>query len=133
MFEVADRLVGIYKTQNCTKSITINPGNSLVPMNIFSLNLTATFLNQVEEQQPMAQLPQKQPVQKPTQKTGSKKSTKEIEIEEKENHPEKEKGPAKRNELILEKQDGDNGEGDEEEHTKKKQKVQQGAKKKSVK
>lgn len=25
MFEVADRLVGIYKTNNCTKSVTINP------------------------------------------------------------------------------------------------------------
>ena len=25
MFEVADRLVGIYKTQNATKSVTINP------------------------------------------------------------------------------------------------------------
>mmetsp|Transcript_8389 Transcript_8389/g.12204 ORF Transcript_8389/g.12204 Transcript_8389/m.12204 type:complete len:185 (+) Transcript_8389:191-745(+) len=25
MFELADRLVGIYKTSNCTKSITINP------------------------------------------------------------------------------------------------------------
>jgi len=25
MFELADRLVGIYKTDSCTKSITINP------------------------------------------------------------------------------------------------------------
>ena len=25
MFELADRLVGIYKTYNCTKTITINP------------------------------------------------------------------------------------------------------------
>lgn len=25
MFELADRLVGIYKTENCTKSVTINP------------------------------------------------------------------------------------------------------------
>lgn len=25
MFELADRLVGIYKTSNCTKSIAINP------------------------------------------------------------------------------------------------------------
>ena len=25
MFELADRLVGIYKTHNCTKSVTINP------------------------------------------------------------------------------------------------------------
>ncbi|KAG5226926.1 structural maintenance of chromosomes protein [Salix suchowensis] len=29
MFELADRLVGIYKTDNCTKSITINPGSLL--------------------------------------------------------------------------------------------------------
>ncbi len=26
MFELADRLVGIYKTDNCTKSVCINPG-----------------------------------------------------------------------------------------------------------
>ena len=25
MFELADRLVGIYKTYNCTKTVTINP------------------------------------------------------------------------------------------------------------
>ena len=25
MFELADRLIGIYKTYNCTKSVTINP------------------------------------------------------------------------------------------------------------
>ena len=25
MFELADRLVGIYKTNNCTKSVTIDP------------------------------------------------------------------------------------------------------------
>ena len=25
MFELADRLVGIYKTSNCTKSVTIDP------------------------------------------------------------------------------------------------------------
>lgn len=25
MFELADRLVGIYKTDNCTKSVTIDP------------------------------------------------------------------------------------------------------------
>ena len=25
MFELADRLVGIYKTENCTKSVTLNP------------------------------------------------------------------------------------------------------------
>lgn len=26
MFELCDNLVGIYKTRNCTKSVTINPG-----------------------------------------------------------------------------------------------------------
>ena len=26
MFELADRLVGIFKTYNATKSVTINPG-----------------------------------------------------------------------------------------------------------
>lgn len=26
MFELADRLVGIYKVNNCTQSVTINPG-----------------------------------------------------------------------------------------------------------
>lgn len=30
MFELADQLVGIYKTDNCTKSITINPGSFAV-------------------------------------------------------------------------------------------------------
>lgn len=25
MFELADRLIGIYKTDNCTKSVCINP------------------------------------------------------------------------------------------------------------
>ena len=30
MFELADRLVGIYKTNNCTKSVTINPGSFTV-------------------------------------------------------------------------------------------------------
>ncbi|KAL1538699.1 Structural maintenance of chromosomes protein 4 [Salvia divinorum] len=30
MFELADRLVGIYKTDNCTKSITINPESFVV-------------------------------------------------------------------------------------------------------
>ena len=31
MFELADRLVGIYKTNNCTKSIAINPKSVGVP------------------------------------------------------------------------------------------------------
>jgi len=30
MFELADRLVGIYKTDNCTKSITIDPCSFVV-------------------------------------------------------------------------------------------------------
>lgn len=30
MFELADRLVGIYKTYNCTKSITINPAEYVI-------------------------------------------------------------------------------------------------------
>ena len=31
MFELADRLVGIYKTYNCTKSVTVNPGLIAAP------------------------------------------------------------------------------------------------------
>uniref|UniRef100_A0A0D3G9D9 Structural maintenance of chromosomes protein n=1 Tax=Oryza barthii TaxID=65489 RepID=A0A0D3G9D9_9ORYZ len=34
MFELADRLVGIYKTDNCTKSITINPGSFAESMKV---------------------------------------------------------------------------------------------------
>lgn len=30
MFELADRLVGIYKTDNATKTVTINPGEFVV-------------------------------------------------------------------------------------------------------
>lgn len=30
MFELADRLVGIYKTDNCTKSVAINPRSFVV-------------------------------------------------------------------------------------------------------
>ncbi len=30
MFELADRLVGIYKTQDATKSVAINPGEFVV-------------------------------------------------------------------------------------------------------
>ena len=30
MFELADRLVGIYKTDNATKSVTVNPGAFVV-------------------------------------------------------------------------------------------------------
>ncbi|KAK8957181.1 Structural maintenance of chromosomes protein 4 [Platanthera zijinensis] len=35
MFELADRLVGIYKTDNCTKSITINPKSFADPSEAF--------------------------------------------------------------------------------------------------
>lgn len=31
MFELADRLVGIYKTDNTTKTVTINPGHFVLP------------------------------------------------------------------------------------------------------
>lgn len=38
MFELADRLVGIYKTDNCTKSVTINPTKLSVPLQEQSVN-----------------------------------------------------------------------------------------------
>lgn len=31
MFELADRLIGIYKTHNCTRSVAINPADFVVP------------------------------------------------------------------------------------------------------
>jgi structural maintenance of chromosome 4 len=34
MFELADRLVGIYKTDNTTKSIAVNPGQFQVGHNL---------------------------------------------------------------------------------------------------
>ncbi|KAF0923368.1 hypothetical protein E2562_006275 [Oryza meyeriana var. granulata] len=34
MFELADRLVGIYKTDNCTKSISVNPGSFAESMKV---------------------------------------------------------------------------------------------------
>lgn len=34
MFELADYLIGIYKTDNCTKSITINPHSFVVPKTV---------------------------------------------------------------------------------------------------
>jgi len=33
MFELADRLVGIYKTHDCTRSVTINPNDFVIPVN----------------------------------------------------------------------------------------------------
>ncbi len=36
MFELADRLVGIYKTDNATKTVTINPGGcGLASLSLF--------------------------------------------------------------------------------------------------
>ena len=32
MFELADRLIGIYKTYNCTKSVTIDPRKISLPL-----------------------------------------------------------------------------------------------------
>ena len=32
MFELADRLVGIYKTHDCTKSVTIDPKSFAIPV-----------------------------------------------------------------------------------------------------
>ncbi|GAM21303.1 hypothetical protein SAMD00019534_044780, partial [Acytostelium subglobosum LB1] len=40
MFELADRLVGIYKTENCTKSVTINPKAFIADNN--NTNTTST-------------------------------------------------------------------------------------------
>lgn len=134
MFEVADRLVGIYKTQNCTKSITINPGiypaSLLTFSSFFFLIHIGTFLKEAEEEQKPALQPQKQLTQKASQKPSKKAA--EMKAQEKENVPEKEKGPGKQNEIVLEDGEEDGAEADEEEHTKKKQKVQ-GAKKKNIK
>lgn len=38
MFELADRLVGIYKTDNCTKSVTVNPNNLVLPLQEVNAN-----------------------------------------------------------------------------------------------
>ncbi|KAK3094368.1 hypothetical protein FSP39_000811 [Pinctada imbricata] len=38
MFELADRLVGIYKTDNCTKSVTINPSKLSLPLQDVDVN-----------------------------------------------------------------------------------------------
>lgn len=47
MFELADRLVGIYKTDNCTKSVTINPTKLAMPLQEQTQN------TQPNTQQPM--------------------------------------------------------------------------------
>ena len=46
MFELADRLVGIYKTDNCTKSVTINPHliEETAPQSQAQPNITQVFL-----------------------------------------------------------------------------------------
>ena len=46
MFELADRLVGIYKTDNCTKSVTINPHliEETVPQSQPQPNITQVLL-----------------------------------------------------------------------------------------
>ncbi|KAK2144822.1 hypothetical protein LSH36_727g01027 [Paralvinella palmiformis] len=40
MFELADRLIGIYKTYNCTKSVTINPKKISMPLMTVDTNVT---------------------------------------------------------------------------------------------
>ncbi|KAK6194385.1 hypothetical protein SNE40_000026 [Patella caerulea] len=45
MFELADRLVGIYKTHNCTKSVTINPNK----LSLGSLDTNANIQPVVKE------------------------------------------------------------------------------------
>ena len=45
MFELADRLVGIYKTDNCTKSITINPGSFGESMKVVQCAQLRVLLN----------------------------------------------------------------------------------------
>ena len=42
MFELADRLIGIYKTHNCTKSVTINPAKICSPLQAIDVNTTTT-------------------------------------------------------------------------------------------
>lgn len=42
MFELADRLVGIYKTDNCTKSVTVNPNNLVLPLQEVNANSWGT-------------------------------------------------------------------------------------------
>jgi len=44
MFELADRLVGIYKTENCTKSVAINPGNFVTPQNWFKWSFSVEVI-----------------------------------------------------------------------------------------
>jgi structural maintenance of chromosome 4 len=57
MFELADRLVGIYKTYNCTKSVTINPG--LIASNTSSSSEQPQKQTQQAAPAPASQQPQK--------------------------------------------------------------------------
>lgn len=57
MFELANRLVGIYKTTDCTKSIAINP-------NMMTM-LTAVIGEQPQQQQTQQQQPQVSPAPAP--------------------------------------------------------------------
>jgi len=52
MFELADRLVGIYKTNNCTKSVTIDPKAFTVPVAETSLAQEANLDNGPSGNQP---------------------------------------------------------------------------------
>ena len=51
MFELADRLVGIYKTYNCTKTVTINPGNIANAASSSSTTATGTTTSTQEPSQ----------------------------------------------------------------------------------
>ena len=42
MFELADRLVGIYKTHNCTKSVTIDPRAFVLPGSVSAVAATTS-------------------------------------------------------------------------------------------
>ena len=42
MFELADRLIGIYKTYNCTKCVPIDPRKITIPLANKDLNTTAS-------------------------------------------------------------------------------------------
>ena len=60
MFELADRLVGIYKTYNCTKSVCINPGavgQVLQPNNkVANISSTQQPNITIASQQPLAEM-----------------------------------------------------------------------------
>jgi structural maintenance of chromosome 4 len=58
MFELADRLVGIYKTSDCTKSIAINPNMIALltetPTHTESQPVKQTHSTQQSQQKPLA-------------------------------------------------------------------------------